>query len=182
MTWKKKANIRGPEGKPGKDGPPGGFGPMGVGVPGGGTTGQVLKKKSNGDYDTEWGTDSGPISSINVTAPLESTGGSTPTLSLQEPTTSPIVTDIDWSILARRGGIYTHDLANNETFTFSNVGAGQTILVRITNDPSNYTVTWPTVKWSGGAAPTMTIGAKSDIYTFISDGVDVFGSFIQDMS
>jgi hypothetical protein len=54
--------------------------------------------------------------------------------------------------------------------------------VRLTNTASNYTVTWPTVKWSGGAAPTMTTGAKTDIYTFIYDGTDVFGSAVQNMS
>lgn len=34
-------------------------GTSGVGVPVGGTTGQVLKKKSDNDYDTEWGTGGG---------------------------------------------------------------------------------------------------------------------------
>ena len=34
-------------------------GTNGVGVPAGGTTGQVLKKKSNTDYDTEWSDESG---------------------------------------------------------------------------------------------------------------------------
>ena len=34
-------------------------GPAGQGVPSGGTTGQVLKKKSNTDYDTEWATGGG---------------------------------------------------------------------------------------------------------------------------
>ena len=38
----------GPKGEPGQDGAPG------VGVPAGGTTGQVLAKKSGTDYDTEW--------------------------------------------------------------------------------------------------------------------------------
>lgn len=68
-------NIRGPQGQPGADGQqgiqgvPGPQGPAGadgqdgqkgdkgdpgVGVPAGGTIGQVLTKKSNTDYDTEW--------------------------------------------------------------------------------------------------------------------------------
>jgi hypothetical protein len=51
--------------------------------------------------------------------------------------------------------------------------------VRLTNTASNYVVTWPTVKWSGGSAPTMTIGAKSDVYTFVWDGSDVYGSVVQ---
>ena len=48
-----------PAGKDGKDGEDGEPGTDGVGVPAGGTTGQVLAKKSNTDYDTEWQTPSG---------------------------------------------------------------------------------------------------------------------------
>lgn len=49
-------NIKGPQGEQGPQGP------TGVGVPTGGTTGQVLKKKSGTDYDTEWGDgDSGGV-------------------------------------------------------------------------------------------------------------------------
>jgi hypothetical protein len=42
-----------PQGETGQDGADG------VGVPSGGTTGQVLKKKSGTDYDTEWANESG---------------------------------------------------------------------------------------------------------------------------
>ena len=52
---------RGPKGERGLQGSSGvGFrGLPGQGVPTGGTTGQVLKKTSNDDYDTEWATSSG---------------------------------------------------------------------------------------------------------------------------
>jgi hypothetical protein len=46
---------KGAQGAPGQDGADGDDGAPGVGVPSGGTTGQVLKKKSGTDYDTEWG-------------------------------------------------------------------------------------------------------------------------------
>lgn len=48
---------RGAAGQNGQDGAPG------VGVPSGGTTGQVLKKVSGTDYDTEWANESGGGSS-----------------------------------------------------------------------------------------------------------------------
>ena len=100
---------------------------------------------------------------------------------LPVPSTSAIAAlDIDWATLKSTGGLYTKTLAANSTFTFSNLASGATIVVRLTNTASNYTVTWPTVKWSGGSAPVQTIGAKSDIYTFIYDGTDVFGSYVQD--
>ena len=42
------------EGAPGLPGPRGPIGAPGVGVPSGGTTGQVLSKTSDDDHDTEW--------------------------------------------------------------------------------------------------------------------------------
>ena len=45
----------GPQGPQGIQGVRGPQGPAGVGVPAGGTTGQVLVKRSNTNYDTEWG-------------------------------------------------------------------------------------------------------------------------------
>lgn len=88
-------------------------------------------------------------------------------------------TDIDWSSLYKTGGLYTKTLGANTTFTYSNRTAGQTIVVRLTNTASNYTVTWPTVKWCNNSAPTMSTGAVSDVYTFIYDGTDVFGCYTQ---
>lgn len=53
---------QGPQGDPGEPGPAGEAGAKGdpgEGVPAGGSTGQVLKKKSSTDYDTEWADESG---------------------------------------------------------------------------------------------------------------------------
>ena len=49
----------GPKGDPGATGPAGAPGSNGIGVPTGGTTGQVLTKNSATDYDTSWQTVSG---------------------------------------------------------------------------------------------------------------------------
>lgn len=49
----------GADGADGKDGKDGKDGTDGVGVPVGGTVGQVLKKKSGTNYDTEWADESG---------------------------------------------------------------------------------------------------------------------------
>lgn len=109
--------------------------------------------------------------------------GTLPQTNLPNPVTSALSgTSIDWSLTNKIGGGYTKTLGANTTFTFSNATSGQTIVVRLTNTASNYTVTWPTVKWSGGSAPTMTVGAKSDVYTFYYDGTDYFGSAVQNMS
>lgn len=125
------------------------------------------------------------IDSANNTITLAAstiTSGTIADARLPNPATSAIsASDIDWSTLKISSGLYTKTLSANTTFTFSNRTAGQTIMVRLTNTASNYTVTWPTVKWTGGVAPTMTTGAKSDIYTFVYDGTDVFGSVVQNL-
>lgn len=46
--------LKGEPGKDGRNGIDGKDGKDGVGVPSGGTAGQVLAKKSDDDYDTEW--------------------------------------------------------------------------------------------------------------------------------
>lgn len=122
---------------------------------------------------------SGQIVSLFCEVPI-SGWVSNSTVSANYPSQSAIsASSIDWSLLGNTGGLYTKTLSANTTFTFSNQTAGQTIVVRLTNTASNYTVTWPTVKWPGGSTPTMTTGAKSDIYTFIFDGTDIFGSAVQ---
>jgi len=85
---------------------------------------------------------------------------------------------IDWSV----SSTFTKTLSANSTFTFSNQVAGQVITVRLTNTASNYTVTWPTVRWTGGAAPVMSTGAVSDVYTFFYDGTSTYGAYVQNLS
>ena len=72
--------------------------------------------------------------------------------------------EIDWAL----GAVFTKTLAAGaNTFTFSNQASGMVIVVRVTGAAS--TLTWPTVKWAGGAAPTQT-ASGIDVYTFVHDG------------
>lgn len=83
---------------------------------------------------------------------------------------------IDWSL----GNVFTKTLAAGaNTFTFSNQASGMTIMVRVTGAAS--TLTWPTVKWAAGAAPTQT-ASGTDVYTFVHDGTSVYGSVVQAMA
>ena len=100
------------------------------------------------------------------------TSGSNP------PVTIPSSNAINWA----QGQSFLQTLSANTTFTFSGAVAGQTVVVVLTNTASNYTVTWPTVRWQGGTAPTMTTGAFSDVYTFFYDGVHYYGSAVQNLS
>jgi hypothetical protein len=93
--------------------------------------------------------------------------------------TAIAATAIDWATYKKTQGAYTKTLGANTTFTFSSLQAGQVLIVALTNTASNYTVTWPTVRWAGTVTPTQTVGAKTDIYTFIYDGTDIFGAASQ---
>lgn len=53
-TGKPSRGEKGPKGNTGEQGPQGLPGPTGPGVPTGGTTGQVLSKTGDGDYETAW--------------------------------------------------------------------------------------------------------------------------------
>jgi len=90
---------------------------------------------------------------------------------------------ITWS----NGSVFTATLTSGSTcvFTFSGAVSGQIIVVEITNGGSGGTgvVTWPTVKWAGGVAPTQTVGtAALDVYTFVYNGSFYVGSVVQNLS
>jgi len=94
------------------------------------------------------------------------------------PATSTIsASAIDWSV----SNSFYKALSANTTFTFSNAVDGQVITICLLNTTSNYTVTWPTIKWAGGTAPTMTTGAHYDVYTIYYNATvgAYFGSYVQ---
>lgn len=84
---------------------------------------------------------------------------------------------IDWTT----GWVFTKTLSADTTFTFAGAAAGQTIEVVLTQDPATpRTVTWPTVRWIGGAAPTMTATvSKIDKYTIYYNGSEYLGKYEQ---
>jgi hypothetical protein len=46
-----------------------------------------------------------------------------------------------------------------------------------------YTVTWPSVSWSGASTPVMTSTANQyDVYTFVYANSKYYGSYVQDFS
>lgn len=100
------AGPQGPQGPAGADGADGADGVDGVGVPAGGTTGQVLTKASGTNYDTTWTTVApGGVTSFNTR-----TGDVTLTSS-----------DVTTALT------YTPAKATGETFTGTNIFAGATI-------------------------------------------------------
>ncbi|MFH0754430.1 MAG: hypothetical protein V2A70_07685 [Candidatus Omnitrophota bacterium] len=63
---------------------------------------------------------------------------------------------------------------NCTSLTFTNpLGVGN-LTLKIINTGS-YTITWPTIKWPGAYAPTLT-SSGTDIVAFFFDGTDYYGS------
>lgn len=124
-----------------------------------------------------------PIKDLRVTASETIKSGATVTLEagakvVPRPTIVISALDIDWRV----GSVFSKILAANSTFTFSNVADGNVIVVALTNTASNFTATFPAgIKWAGGAAPVLTLGAKTDVFTFCRIGSTTYGSVVQNM-
>jgi hypothetical protein len=83
---------------------------------------------------------------------------------------------VDWS----NGATQSVTLgATGRTVTFANPVAGQVYRLIIKQDStgSRTITTWPTIKWAGGSAPTLTTAAsKADIVTLLYDGASYYAS------
>lgn len=97
---------------------------------------------------------------------------------MQGPVVAIAALAIDWTLSTG----FTKTLgAGGNTFTFSNQASNMSITVRLISNGGGSTVTWPTVKWAAGAAPTQT-STGTDVYTFWHDGTSVYGSVVQAMA
>ena len=75
------------------------------------------------------------------------------------------------------GTVQIITLTGNATITMPTAVAGKSFLLMLKQDATgSRTVTWSTVVWPGGTAPTITSTAsKMDIYSFFSDGTNWYG-------
>jgi len=75
------------------------------------------------------------------------------------------------------GTVQIITLTGNATITMPTAAAGKSFILFLKQDGTgSRTVTWSTVKWPGGTAPTITSTAsKQDIYSFFSDGTNWYG-------
>ena len=101
--------------------------------------------------------------------------------------TNPTVTNYtETRFTANSSTAITLDLANGTmqditltgtaTITMPTATAGKSFILLLRSGAGSYTVTWTTVKWPGGTAPTVTATAsRLDIYSFFSDGTNWYG-------
>jgi hypothetical protein len=78
------------------------------------------------------------------------------------------------------GTVQTCTLTNNCTFTMPTPTAGKSFTMFLNTGSGNYTASFSGVRWADSASPTVTILAnKVDLFSFISDGSNWYGSFSQ---
>jgi hypothetical protein len=94
------------------------------------------------------------------------------------------VTIADSVINCNLSNTFQKTLGANQRFVLENIGDGQTINIAVTNTADNYTVLFVdpsglTIKWADSLHPTQTVGAKTDVLTFVRIGTVIYGNSIQ---
>ena len=83
------------------------------------------------------------------------------------------------AISCAAGNSFIHTLTENTTFSFTNApssGASFAFTLKLIQDSTARTVTWPTLKWAAGTAPTITTTSGGiDVFVFYHDGTGWFG-------
>jgi len=137
-----------------------------------------------------------PSSANLISAVTDETGsgslvfGTTPTLTTPA-ITNPTITNYVETLYAANtstaiavaltnGTVQQLTLTGNATITMPTAVAGKSFIIMLKQDATgSRTVTWSTVVWGGGTAPTITSTAsKQDIYSFFSDGTNWYGATI----
>jgi hypothetical protein len=78
------------------------------------------------------------------------------------------------------GTVQIITLTGNATITMPTATSGKSFILLLKQDGTgSRTVTWTTVKWPGGTAPTITSAAsKQDIFSFFADGTNWYGTTV----
>ena len=109
----------------------------------------------------------------------------TGTVTINANIANQILTDgatINWD--TSLGSVATVTLGGNRTIAApTNLKIGSYILHIIQDGSGNRTVTWNSVfKWPAGVAPVLTTtGNRRDLFSFVCDGTNLYGSYLPDV-
>ena len=75
------------------------------------------------------------------------------------------------------GTVQILTLTGSPTITMPTAVAGKSFIIMLKTGAGSFTVTWSTVKWPSGTAPTITSTAsRQDVFSFFSDGTNWYGA------
>ena len=82
------------------------------------------------------------------------------------------------TIALTNGTVQIITLTGNATITMPTATSGKSFIMFLKQDATgSRSVTWSTVKWAGGTAPTITATAsRQDIFSFFADGTNWYGA------
>ena len=84
------------------------------------------------------------------------------------------------TVLSTDGGAMQRiNLTGNTTFTES-MGQGDTISLQIADGAGGYTITWPTMNWIGGSAPTLATTGRTMVVIWKNDAGVLYGNHVGD--
>ena len=125
---------------------------------------------------------------LSGTTIQELQSGDTANLPSGQPLTNPTVTNYTETaytansstaitLALTNGTVQIITLTGTATITMPTATAGKSFILLLKQDATgSRTVTWTTVKWPGGTAPTITATAsKQDIYSFFAEGTNWYG-------
>ena len=115
---------------------------------------------------------------VNLTVPTTGTGLAFDKAGYFSGTALTSGASVSWDVAANQVTGLT--LGHNATMAAAtNQVDGGVYILKVTQGSSAKTLSWNSnYKWPGGSAPTMTATASAiDVFTFVSDGTNMFGSF-----
>jgi hypothetical protein len=81
------------------------------------------------------------------------------------------------TVALTNGTVQQLTLTGNATITMPTAAAGKSFVIMLKTGAGSFTVTWSTVAWPSGTAPTITSTAsKQDVFSFFSDGTNWYGA------
>lgn len=102
-----------------------------------------------------------------------------PTITNYTETTYTANTSTAITVDLANGTVQILTLTGSPTITMPTATAGKSFVILLKTGSGGYSVTWSTVKWAGGTAPTITTTAsKMDMLSFFSDGTNWYGTVL----